>query len=44
MTTRCPACDCSHWEVSSFSGGERQAVETRECQGCGHTWTEAFTR
>jgi len=44
MTARCPACECTHWEVIRFSGGERSAVETRECQDCAHEWTEVLTR
>jgi len=43
MNGRCPSCDCTQWEVDFFSGGEHSAVEGRECQDCGHTWTEVLT-
>jgi uncharacterized Zn finger protein len=42
MTDRCPACDCTHWRVVQFSGGEQYALETRRCQDCGREWTEGL--
>jgi len=40
----CPACGSRDWLVAAFTGGERSAVETRECRGCGHEWTEVLQR
>lgn len=43
MSSECPECGCTHWGVDFFSGGENSAVEARECQDCGHEWTEVLT-
>jgi Zn ribbon nucleic-acid-binding protein len=40
----CPACNYPHWHVERFSGGRDSAVETRECDGCGYTWTVTLRR
>jgi len=40
----CPACNYPHWHVERFSGAEHTAVETRECDGCGHRWTVTLRR
>jgi len=40
----CPACGSGNWQVARFTGGRDSAVETRECIGCGHEWTEVLRR
>jgi hypothetical protein len=40
----CPACNHPRWHVERFSGGERSAVETRKCDGCGHEWVVTLRR
>jgi hypothetical protein len=40
--SNCPACGCGAWQITNFVGGEKSAVETRECPDCGHEWTEVL--